>query len=176
MKPLFIKKNGTVSKVSGIVMNLIPSYTLAEYNALTHKPLLWVRTDEDYAQIPSEDVSYGSGSVKDALDELNQNPKFKKLWDTKTALSTSASVPITLPESRNNYTFLYLVVGFDAAQKRAVLIVTAEHNNSFPSGYVDDTNLVIIQDVYSSSPTALNLHQKTNTASTLNLYKVYGIK
>lgn len=71
MKPLFIKKNGTVSKVSGIIMNLIPSYTMAEYNALTHKPLLWVRTDEDYAQIPSEDVSYGSGSVKDALDNLN---------------------------------------------------------------------------------------------------------
>ena len=71
MKPLFIKKNGTVSKVSGIIMNLIPSYTMAEYNALTHKPLLWVRTDEEYAQIPSEDVSYGSGSVKDALDGLN---------------------------------------------------------------------------------------------------------
>lgn len=69
MKPLFIKKNGTVSKVSGIIMNLIPSYTLAEYNALTHKPLLWVRTDEEYAQIPSTDVSYGSGSVKDALDD-----------------------------------------------------------------------------------------------------------
>ena len=68
MKPLFIKKNGTVSKVSGIIMNLIPSYTLAEYNALTHKPLLWIRTDEEYAQIPSEDVSYGSGSVKDVLD------------------------------------------------------------------------------------------------------------
>ena len=70
MKPLFIKKNGTVSKVSGIIMNLIPSYTLAEYNALTHKPLLWVRTDEEYAQIPSADVSYGNGSVKDALDNV----------------------------------------------------------------------------------------------------------
>ena len=68
MKPLFIKKNGTVSKVSGIIMNLIPSYTMAEYNALTHKPLFWVRTDEDYAQIPASDVSYGSGSVEDALD------------------------------------------------------------------------------------------------------------
>lgn len=43
---------------------------MAEYNALTHKPLFWVRTDEDYAQIPSEDVSYGSGSVEDALDGL----------------------------------------------------------------------------------------------------------
>lgn len=73
MKPLFIKKNGTVSKVSGIIMNLIPSYTLAEYNALTHKPLLWVRTDEEYAQIPSTDVSYGSGSVKDSLDGLTND-------------------------------------------------------------------------------------------------------
>lgn len=70
MKPLFIKKNGTVSKVSGIIMNLIPSYTLAEYNALTHKPLLWVRTDEEYAQIPASDVSYGSATVEDALDGL----------------------------------------------------------------------------------------------------------
>jgi len=71
MKPLFIKKNGTVSKVSGIVMNLIPSYTLAEYNALTHKPLFWVRTDEEYAQISSEDVSYGNSTVKEELDEIN---------------------------------------------------------------------------------------------------------
>ncbi len=83
MKPLFIKKNGTVSKVSGIIMNLIPSYTLAEYNALTHKPLFWVRTDEEYAQIPSEDVSYGSGSVKDALDVLNADSG----WLTTTAVN-----------------------------------------------------------------------------------------
>lgn len=81
MKPLFIKKNGTVSKVSGIIMNLIPSYTMAEYNALTHKPLFWVRTDEDYAQIPSTDVSYGSGSVKDALDGKISVPTFYDDWE-----------------------------------------------------------------------------------------------
>lgn len=43
MKPLFIKKNGTVSKVSGIVMP---------------------------ASYPSSNVTYGSGSVKTALDGL----------------------------------------------------------------------------------------------------------
>lgn len=42
MKPLFIKKNGTVSKVSGIVMP---------------------------ASYPSSNVTYGSGSVEDALDD-----------------------------------------------------------------------------------------------------------
>ena len=96
MKPLFIKKNGTVSKVSGIIMNLIPSYTLAEYNALTHKPLLWVRTDEEYAQIPSTDVSYGSGSVKDALDDLNT------AVDLCECLVVSATSVNSLPVTINN--------------------------------------------------------------------------
>ena len=91
MKPLFIKKNGTVSKVSGIIMNLIPSYTLAEYNALTHKPLLWVRTDEEYAQIPATDVSYGSGSVEDALDDMF----------TEMTLSVNETIQITEPTNKS---------------------------------------------------------------------------
>ena len=70
-------------------MNLIPSYTLAEYNALTHKPLFWVRTDEEYAQIPSTDVSYGSGSVKDALDGLNAMTK-KKSYTCTTSTHTGS--------------------------------------------------------------------------------------
>ena len=91
MKPLFIKKNGTVSKVSGIIMNLIPSYTLAEYNALTHKPLFWVRTDEEYAQIPASDVSYGNGSVEDALDN-------------RVSVPTSSATEVTSVNGTYNYT------------------------------------------------------------------------
>ena len=92
MKPLFIKKNGTVSKVSGIIMNLIPSYTMAEYNALIHKPLFWVRTDEEYAQIPATDVSYGSGSVKDALDGLGEKVKYKDVASKFILHSTATAV------------------------------------------------------------------------------------
>ena len=109
MKPLFIKKNGTVSKVSGIIMNLIPSYTMAEYNALTHKPLFWVRTDEEYAQIPSEDVSYGSGSVKDELDELADGLASKIGLTARisgTYTSNSGSSTITFPSKRQEYMFI----------------------------------------------------------------------
>ena len=107
MKPLFIKKNGTVSKVSGIIMNLIPSYTLAEYNALTHKPLLWVRTDEEYAQIPASDVSYGSGSVEDALDGfIVEN---KTVWANLTLAANSSTTVQTSDISKSGYTPIGIV-------------------------------------------------------------------
>ena len=69
MKPLYIKKNGTSHKVAGIITALFPSYTLAEYTALDHKPLFWVRTDATYGAIPASMVSYDGGTVEDALDD-----------------------------------------------------------------------------------------------------------
>lgn len=59
--------------VNGVLqagVNDIPSYTRAEYEALTEKPEYWICTDEDYEDLPSEYVTYGSGTVKDALDDL----------------------------------------------------------------------------------------------------------
>lgn len=48
----------------------LPEMTLAEWLALpvAERPKEWIRTDADYTDIPAENVSYGSGSVKDALD------------------------------------------------------------------------------------------------------------
>lgn len=128
MKPLFIKKNGTVSKVGGIIMNLIPSYTLAEYNALTHKPLLWVRTDEEYAQIPSEDVSYGDGSVKDALDGL------QKTVVTGTLASVTASfvtVSYPLGFSRDNCFVLSFEIFIQGTWRAGEGFYASEFTRSF---------------------------------------------
>jgi hypothetical protein len=49
--------------------------TMAEYLALpvSERPTYWECTDKDYDEISAEDVTYGSGSVKDALDELNSS-------------------------------------------------------------------------------------------------------
>lgn len=123
MKPLFIKKNGTVSKVSGIVMNLIPSYTLAEYNALTHKPLLWVRTDIEYAQIPASDVSYGSGSVEDALDGLGEMVTYKNVASEFTLHSTVTAVQKTF-FLYGNVLFYSLFVSFSATPSAQIDVVT----------------------------------------------------
>ena len=119
MKPLFIKKNGTVSKISGIVMNLIPSYTLAEYNALTHKPLFWVRTDEEYAQISSENVSYGNSTVKEELDEINADIFKRPIgYDFDNRVGLTNGVEYTAPSdglirvscgrTNGNYTKLFI--------------------------------------------------------------------
>lgn len=49
----------------------VPQMTLAEYNALTNKPKLWLRTDapESDRGISASDVEYSTGvSVEDMLD------------------------------------------------------------------------------------------------------------
>ena len=51
--------------------NTLPQMTLAEYQALpaSERPTYWERTDLNYSNIPASDVTYGSGSVEDALDD-----------------------------------------------------------------------------------------------------------
>jgi hypothetical protein len=51
--------------------NTLPKMTMAEYLALpvSERPTYWECTDKDYDEISAEDVTYGSGTVKDALDE-----------------------------------------------------------------------------------------------------------
>jgi len=148
MKPLFIKKNGTVSKVSGIIMNLIPSYTMAEYNALTHKPLLWVRTDEEYAQIPSEDVSYGSGSVEDALDDMNTKMPFKTLSTNmviknitgladNTAIETDAWIP-----NAGLYLINIFISPLNVQSANPQVIITVLKNGT----YYDDYSIIAGSD------------------------------
>lgn len=48
----------------------VPSMTLAQYNALTNKPKLWIRTDapEGDRGINADDIQYDNGTVKEALD------------------------------------------------------------------------------------------------------------
>jgi len=50
--------------------NTLPKMTMAEYLALpvSERPTYWECIDKDYDDISAEDVSYGSGTVKDALD------------------------------------------------------------------------------------------------------------
>jgi len=52
----------------------IPSMTLAQYNALTNKPKLWIRTDAPSGDrgINADDIEYSNGvSVKDKIDDNN---------------------------------------------------------------------------------------------------------
>ena len=51
----------------------VPSMTLAQYNALTNKPKLWIRTDAPDSDrgINADDIEYSNGvSVKEALDDV----------------------------------------------------------------------------------------------------------
>lgn len=53
--------------------NTLPQMTLAEYQALpvSERPTYWERTDLSYNNIPASNVTYGSGSVEDAINEIN---------------------------------------------------------------------------------------------------------
>ena len=86
--------------------NTLPQMTLAEYQALpvSERPTYWERTDLNYGNIPASDVTYGSGSVEDALDDLtgygtNTNGTYYKFIDgtlicTK-AFETNISISTT---------------------------------------------------------------------------------
>lgn len=71
--------------VNGVLqagINDIPSYTRAEYEALTEKPEYWICTDMEYNDLPSEYVTYESGTVKDALDDLTEQIDNKIIFVT----------------------------------------------------------------------------------------------
>lgn len=51
--------------------NQLPQMTLAEWQALpsAERPTYWICTDREYSDLPASDVTYGSGTVEDALDD-----------------------------------------------------------------------------------------------------------
>ena len=76
--------------ISGI--REIPHFTLAEYNALTNKPDLWIRTDAPDSDrgIDADDIEYDeNNSVKDKIDNIVKAVKFSG--------TTSASGAMLLP-------------------------------------------------------------------------------
>ena len=78
--------------VSGI--NSIPRLTLAQYNALTVKPEVWIRTDapESYKRLSADEVSYDSNNtVEDAIDSIND-----AIYEHGTAVTPSSSGKSTL--------------------------------------------------------------------------------
>ena len=59
--------------------NQLPQMTMAEYLAIpaSDRPTYWICTDRDYDDLSADNVTYGSGSVADALDN-----KVSKSGDT----------------------------------------------------------------------------------------------
>ena len=63
----------------------VPKMTLAEYNALTNKPKLWLRTDapESDRGISANDVEYSTGvSVEDKIDTISSYSTTEKVVGT----------------------------------------------------------------------------------------------
>lgn len=91
MKPLFTKKNGTSQRVAAIEVKMPASY-------------------------PSANVTYGSGSVEDALDKL------EFVVDTKTAtdisIAANAFGDSATDVSKSGYTPL-AIVGFNGSNSYA---------------------------------------------------------
>lgn len=69
----------------------LPEMALAEWLALpvAERPKEWIRTDAEYTDIPAENVSFGDGSVADALT-----------WKTLGQLANGDSITIDLDDYR----------------------------------------------------------------------------
>ena len=94
-------QNGTL--ISGA--NTLPQMTLAEYQALpvSERPTYWERTDLNYNNIPASDVTYGSGSVEDALDELTTKTNFS----VGSGIALSANTPVAITTPSDGYLIIY---------------------------------------------------------------------
>ena len=89
--------------------NTLPQMTLAEYQALpvSERPTYWERTDLNYGNIPASDVTYGSGSVEDALDGfIVEN---KTVWSNLTLAANSSTAVQTSDISKSGYTPIGIV-------------------------------------------------------------------
>ena len=75
----------------------VPSMTLAQYNALTNKPKLWIRTDAPSGDrgINADDIQYDSNtSVKEKIDE-NKFRFSSLLYQTSTYSAEDTNIDIS---------------------------------------------------------------------------------
>lgn len=122
MKPLYTKKNGTSQRVAAIEVKMPASY-------------------------PSANVTYGSGSVEDALDSLNDD--VVEYYDYAVSMSSSGSVsPFTYYNSVDISTFasgkriLSAQPIVTSSAQRAIATI----NNTQTTAYVygtDSSNIVL---------------------------------
>ena len=86
MATWYIDSNGNKHLISGMVTGELPKYTMAEYTALTDKPIDWICTDYDATSeygINATEVKYDSSTnVKDKIDSmLIKNVKKNIIFD-----------------------------------------------------------------------------------------------
>ena len=139
-------QNGTL--ISGA--NTLPQMTLAEYQALpvSERPTYWERTDLNYSNIPASDVTYGSGSVEDALDMKQVSKIYDVSSSTFTTLvyfGNTAYLGSVVPE-----TSLYgKVASFSArttSQYPCVCSMASNGNINFISSVNADVQVRIVYD------------------------------
>ena len=111
--------------------NTFPKMTMTQYLALPadQRPTYWECTDRDYDDISAEDVTYGSGTVKDALDEVHTWTKFG------TTTSTTASA-LSIPADASEV----LIVLKTSAVLATAVIPKEEFNNSWSIKNPADTS------------------------------------
>ena len=121
----------------------LPEMTMAEYLALpvAERPKEWIRTDAEYTDIPAENVSYGSGSVKDALDGLTNSDTA----DVTTGAGTSISIHLT---KKGNMVYLWIESGTFTANANETLV-------QLPSGFFP-VSILDVRDTYSNKRLNIN--------------------
>ena len=75
MATWYIDSNGNKHLISGMVTGELPKYTMAEYTALTDKPIDWICTDYDATSeygINDTEVKHGDTTVNAVLNSASE--------------------------------------------------------------------------------------------------------
>ena len=125
--------NGTL--ISGA--NTLPKMAMAEYLALpvSERPTYWECTDKDYVDISAEDVTYGNGSVKDALDGLTSN-------NIGSGVALTAGTAYTTPS--NGYIQIYV----RANSEIDLSVLSSGNNNGVRFDVINTASSGIYQFTY----------------------------
>ena len=154
----------------------IPSMTLAQYNALTNKPKLWIRTDAPDSDrgINADDIEYDNGvSVKEAIDGvsvLKINANTYSTWgQALTALGT-AWEGLTQAQKERSYLIydgrLKLSIQDMTNSNRCFTWIAVGGNSiNFRSMYIASTPYYLVATQAGSSQTITNNTTSAQTES-----------
>lgn len=138
----------------------VPSMTLAQYNALTNKPKLWIRTDAPSGDrgINADDIQYdGNTSVGDKIDELDYSS------DTSTS-------NMFILKKQGRIANCFLVWGNIQFQSDGFTLTA-----TLPNEYKPSVDVSIVTKVYNGS-SYVDCVFSINTYGQIRLYDLFGNK
>ena len=170
----YIDSNGNRHIISGMITGERPKYTMAEYTALTNKPIDWICTDYDATSeygINDTEVKHDNTTVNEVLGNL----KYENLITEITLTASETTTQNLISGKKFSDYNMISVIFYDSEYIRGSAVLsrngsTGSFNALVPTLYGGTVSTNIIK---SASDTAIYLDNRANT--TLKVM-VRGIK